>query len=107
MEILASLIVDPEEETIRSDSQKCLKNLLQVILLKQKIAPNFDERNLFRLVVDQVQQEIFNLTEKLSNRSKVFDEKSLEKDLAKLHGHLELLKEIEESRFEHKIWLGK
>jgi hypothetical protein len=45
------------------------------------------------------QVEIFDLSEKLSLRSKPFDEFQLSRDLSKLNGNLVLLKEVEQARW--------
>ena len=61
---------------------------------------NTDDTNYMLPIVEQAQQEIFNLTERISSiRSKSFQEFDLERDLAKLNGFLVLLKQVESERW--------
>ena len=63
------------------------------------VEANTDDTNYMLPIVEQAQQEIFNLTERISSiRSKSFQEFDLERDLAKLNGFLVLLKQVESER---------
>jgi len=99
IEILSSLTVDADSDLIRTKSQKSLRKLLEIFTEKQKVRmSDSDESTLLRPIVEQAQLEIFNLSEKLSIRTKIFEDFQLDRDLTKLNGFLALLKLVEHSR---------
>lgn len=101
-DILSTLSVDEESDEIRTKSRNSLRKLLDIFTEKQKDRMTeidfVGQTNLLRPLVEQCQLEIFNLSEKFSVQAKTYDEFELNRGLAKLSGHLLLLKEIEESR---------
>lgn len=87
-EMLSVLSVDQDPD-VRRDSREGLRKLTEIYSEK----PGSSSEPL----VDQVQQKVFNLTEKFSLRTSFFDEFELIRDLSNLNGALYLLKQIEPS----------